>query len=510
MSKKIIVSFLGILTLTFLFNAHRYVYAEMGYEPEKVDWEERYVQKLNEIHSPEKGLSEDELACFNDVYSKEGSGDAESALEQKYIPSCYRQTNWKSTKATLGCVYSQTDFFELAQNRVWQAINLCKKNVKKTAPFPTELEEAPLSKEEQYNQCVDKCFLNKVLSICPDDYNRSACIFNFVNARNECLRKCKPPKEFQRPKTSNRQKTITQDDYRDNEVITLNGLPINKNTSVNTSYIDNSPTIEETDFEAAKSSKPQDLSGKSLEVWVADIKGFTDIYVATGSSDPAWIAAKTGDILPQGVKIFVAKDSSLLIGTDFGILKVTGLTYLTITKATLAATDGKKLITLYIDLSLGKIEADLDKGEYELDMQINTLSSVAKVTGTHFFVAFNDDNKQTETGVFDGEIDIESLITGQNLVLTALADSKSRLALIPLEVNEPTPVEEPVTASKEESQDNKTNVNGFIPAILLLLVAGGTGLYLYKKGKLKSLYEKYIKSHIPKNIGRNSEEKKTE
>jgi len=38
---------------------------------------------------------------------------------------------------------------------------------------------------------------------------------------------------------------------------------------------------------------------------------------------------------------------------------------------------------------------------------------------------------------------------------------------------------------------------------LLLLVAGGTGLYLYKKGKLKSLYEKYIKSHIPKNIGRN-------
>lgn len=361
------------------------------------------------------------------------------------------------------------------------------------------------TEEERYNECVDKCFLNKVLSICSDNNSVSQCSFDLVNARKECLRTCKPPVQFRTPKTSDQGKIITQKDYGNQEVILLNGLPITNNSSVNSPFVSYSPVINKIDFELAKINMPQKVSEKNLEVWVAELKGDAQTYLATGSAQPQWIAAKTGDILPEGTRIFVAKDSSLLIGTDVGVLKVTGLSDLTITKATLI--DDKR-ISLHIDLNIGTIEADVEKGQYQLDMQINTPSSLAKVKGTHFFVNFNEEKMLTQTGVFEGEMEVESLTAGQKLLLVPQSSGKFRIALIPLEVPIPTSTQEPLLSVTQKEQSPQTNGNG-LASILFFLIAGGIVLYvLHKKGKLKPLYEKYKISEMIEKISKISKEEK--
>lgn len=354
----------------------------------------------------------------------------------------------------------------------------------------------PISKteEELYNDCVDKCFLDKVLSICSAN-NSAQCSFDLVNARKDCLRTCKAPAQFQKPKSNGQKKIITKQDYKDQEIIILNGLSIKNNSSVDASVVNYSEAINKLDFESAKVSKPSNVSGENLEIWVADIKGNVNTYSATESAQPKWSKVEIGNVLSEGARIFVDKDSNLLIGTDIGVLRITGVSDFTITKAKITG----QQITFYINLNLGTIEADMDKGKYELDMQINTLSSLTKITGTHFFVNFDEVKRLTGVGVFDGEMEVENLTTGERLLLVPQVGGKHRIALIPLEIAVPTIVQEPVS-SAQKGAVSKTKGNMLV-FVLILIIIGAVTSYLYKRGKLVSLY-KNCKEKISGIIGK--------
>lgn len=217
----------------------------------------------------------------------------------------------------------------------------------------------------------------------------------------------------------------------------------------------------------------------------------------------AWETLRKGTPIPEGSKIFTGIDSNVWIYGKFGIANISHGSYVTITRD--SASQGNDP-NVRFDIQAGKVEIRYEKANYHGIIQTRTPSAIAQVKGTKFFTSYNQEQRYSAVGVYEGQVEVQSLITDDKIELSSDSNGESNLVFIPLQKPKEESEQEPV-AVKQEVQKQKSN-SGIIVSAIVILGLIMTLFILHKKGKLKPLYEKYKISELMKKIGKTGKEEK--
>lgn len=247
------------------------------------------------------------------------------------------------------------------------------------------------------------------------------------------------------------------------------------------------------DPDAVRLNVPTSASNIPLGIGVLSLDG-NDIDIKRPGSK-AWEPLRKGTSIPEGSKIFTGIDSNVWIYGKFGVANIAHGSYITIERD--SANQGNDP-NIRFDIKFGEVEIRYEKANYQGIIQTRTPSATATVRGTKFITSYNQEQRYSAIGVYEGQVEVQSLITGEKVMLSS--DMGSNLVFIPLqkpqEKNKKTPV-----VAKQESQEQKSN-NGIITSVVILGV-GGLIFFLYRTGKLLPLY-KTSSQKISELMGKNS------
>lgn len=221
-----------------------------------------------------------------------------------------------------------------------------------------------------------------------------------------------------------------------------------------------------------------------LGLGVLSLDGDVDIK-RPGSN--AWETLRKGTSIPEGSQIFTGIDGNVWIYGEFGVANISHGSYITINKN--SSSQGKDP-NIRFDIKAGEVEIRYEKANYQGVIQTRTPSATATVKGTKFFTSYNQEQRYSAIGVYEGQVEVQSLTTGEKANLSSDSDSESNLIFIPLQK----PQEEnkqPAVVAKQENQEPKSSMGPIVPAAIILALIV-TLLILYRKGKLLPLYKTSI------------------
>lgn len=218
-----------------------------------------------------------------------------------------------------------------------------------------------------------------------------------------------------------------------------------------------------------------------------------------------WEPLREGTAIPEGSQVFTGIDGNVWIYGKFGIANISHGSYVTINRS--SASQGNDP-NVRFDIKVGKVEIRYEKANYQGVIQTRTPSATARVKGTKFYTSYNQKQRYSTIGVYEGQVEVQSLITGEKIELSSVNDNRQDLAFVPLQ--QPKEENREQAYVKQENQKQKSSTKIFVPVVVILGLMA-TALILYKKGKLLALYKTLGQkvSGITKKINKKTEEKKT-
>lgn len=368
---------------------------------------------------------------------------------------------------------------------------------------PVVVTEIPLvdnqAPQNPYTNCAWNCAEQTEAKYqCPFEFPLDSCVSDKLSFQSVCQGTCwdqwRLPSE---PKSVERGAQINKIERNGKTALLVVGYDSSKpSDSVMEQMKDD---LAGWDPDTVQLNIPTNVSNIPLGLGVLSLDGNVDIK-RPGSK--AWEPLRKGTAIPEGSQIFTGIDSNVWIYGKFGIVNIAHGSYVTIAKDSVNQRNDSNI---RFDIKFGEVEIRYEKANYRGIIQTRTPSATATVRGTKFITSYNQEHKYSTVGVYEGQVEVQSLITGEKVALSS--DTGSDLVFIPLQKPQEKDKKTPVV-TKQESQEQKSNIDSFIPVVVILGLIM-TLFILHKKGKLKSLYEKYkIKiSEIIRKISKTGKEK---
>jgi hypothetical protein len=128
-----------------------------------------------------------------------------------------------------------------------------------------------------------------------------------------------------------------------------------------------------------------------------------------------WIPMEQGMRFPKGTEIFTGFDTTTVLSVPGkGVVEVAPFTNLILDNFGFEEGSGKGLIHNDFYLRTGEIEVDIEGGDYQPAMQVQTPNVIAGVGGTRFWIKYSIDNGYSEVGVYDGEVFVKDEVNKKN------------------------------------------------------------------------------------------------
>ncbi len=204
---------------------------------------------------------------------------------------------------------------------------------------------------------------------------------------------------------------------------------------------------------------PTQTSKVPLGLGVLSLDGDVDIKRPGNNT---WEPLRKGTAIPEGSQVFTGIDGNVWIYGTFGVANIEHGSYITINKN---SANGGNDPNIRFDIQFGKVEIRYEKANYQGIIQTRTPSAIATVKGTKFYISYDQKQRYSTIGVYEGQVEVQSLITGEKIELSAGGDGKQNLVFLPL----PRP--------------RGKNKGPVITTAIIVLGVMATAFILYKKRK---------------------------
>ncbi|MDP3769818.1 MAG: FecR family protein, partial [bacterium] len=149
-----------------------------------------------------------------------------------------------------------------------------------------------------------------------------------------------------------------------------------------------------------------------LQARVIRLDGTADMQL----SDGTWVVVEEGTIIPYGATIFTgyAAEAELQF-SEYGVVTLRSLAELNIEQF-------EKDSSVYrteLKLETGELRFKVIESKLKTDMKVSTPNYTASPAGTDFGASHNKETGITIWEIYDGSIEIESLITGEKKVISS-------------------------------------------------------------------------------------------
>lgn len=330
------------------------------------------------------------------------------------------------------------------------------------------IKECGLPRLPSQNSCVAEK-LNSVIELKPDDL--------LDPAMQELKSRLSGPANNFGPRPSYATEFIPVDStYTLTQALLRKGLP--KET------VQKISEKTESAFEPAPQTA-QEILGKfryelspSTNLMVLDADNFSEaslpsVAVGTLSEASNWKPLIKGSEFSKQGAIFTGENSTVRIGNKAMILEIKPKS-IVVAGATPSDTMSaeKEFVPKLITVHEGGVRVWNEGGDAGNDLTVETPLTVTKSKHTQFAVAYDPENQYAITVIYEGEVEVTNKLTGETAILTPTDEGKPRALVASL-------------ATTSEKKDSLWTLT-----IIILLLLGGTGFWLYKKGLFKKFMVK--------------------
>lgn len=160
---------------------------------------------------------------------------------------------------------------------------------------------------------------------------------------------------------------------------------------------------------------------------ICSVSGEVEILLP-GSDTPIELSKgiKDGTIslpykIPENAQVFTGDETIVRIKLDGGKATVTvdALSEFTLDEFNIERSLAQPSFMMRMRLKTGKVDVDIQKGEFTSDMKIATPANTGTVTGTHFAVVYDERNGISIFEIYDGTIKVTNDKTNKTISLTS-------------------------------------------------------------------------------------------